>query len=319
MLEVFGIPLVTFRVAPSPEEIDRMQSKSLEYLESKYPGLLEGNLNVINTILRNSEDLEVFASLPISYKYTRKVLRAAAELCVTTVLEFILDYLPRNRGDYLEAAIGAAKGGHLDIVDFVVTNYKVDDFDDFDEIAVAAAEGGHLNIVRWAMNKGADNLNEIAAVALEAGHIDIVQWAVNKGVDDFNLMAYSAAKSGKLNMVIWALYEGADILPVIEGASIGGHLDILEWTLDEDIDLVPVTEGPTPQVHIQRPNTTDNTDIFNLVAISGAQGGHLNIVKWAIEKGANDFKSIALTAKLEHRHNIVEWLVNTELIPPTPR
>jgi len=87
--------------------------------------------------------------------------------------------------------IGAAMGGHLDLVQLMLdkgANPKMG--------LMGAAMGGHLNIVKLMFEYGANEKDEALEVASGLGHCDIVQFLLQRGADP-NGGLKSAAEMGQ--------------------------------------------------------------------------------------------------------------------------
>ena len=103
---------------------------------------------------------------------------------------------------FIEAMYWAAKGGHLEIVQYLIekgeeTNQQLD----FNSTMYSAAEGGHLDIIKLMIEKGADDFNDAMAWAATGGHLDIVKYLIQKGATNYS-QAMECAERGRRPEVV---------------------------------------------------------------------------------------------------------------------
>lgn len=106
--------------------------------------------------------------------------------------------------DYSDIAFEAAKGGQMEIVDYLRSTYSLDDWP-----LVGLAEGGHLELLR--------------VVPVE-GHQREIDWF-------WNNVGYSSARHGHLSCVILAVSRTSrkNLDSVAAEALAGGHLEVVEY------------------------------------------------------------------------------------------
>jgi hypothetical protein len=158
--------------------------------------------------------------------------------------------------------LGAARGGHLDIVKFLVRKGA----NDWNWGMARAAQGGHLDIVEFFISKGARGWNRGMAGAARGGHLDIVKFFISKGANNWDEGMVEAARGGHLDIIDFFIGKGANNWELgMQLAAYGGHLDIVKFL---------VSKGAND---------------WNGGMEEAARGGHLDIVKFFISKGADDW------------------------------
>ena len=221
------------------------------------------------------------------YEFDR-LLCDAAERHNLEVLEYVIQkYIeycdpsePRNMSK--EVMIGAAKGGHLDIImatersgeinsdiwKYVAYNAaskdhmsiekysgsKIDDIS-WEHVAICAAEGGHLEMFNYAIasEKGVIDWSNIFQPAAEGGNIEILDIVFTKcdSKVDWNSLAYGALVGGHSHLYDTATKNGAnDWTMVALGAVKGENIDVLKFALTQNItfgDLFDRTVYETPE------------------------------------------------------------------------
>lgn len=161
----------------------------------------------------------------------------------------------------------AAKGGHLHIFDWMLTDHQDGRGpwrSDFSDAADEAAAHGHLELLTYLHTKQIDRVSDFAIEdAVQGGHHHILQWFLNTFPDrqssDFMNGAASlgqlitqcsdesqarstlttcsifepvrAAEEGNLEKVKWVHehFSGMFTPKVMDEAAIHGHLDIVRW------------------------------------------------------------------------------------------
>ena len=129
---------------------------------------------------------------------------------------------------YNTAMAKAAKGGHMEIVQYLIDKKGANHFNWAMELA---ALGGHLDIIKYLIDeKGANEFNEALGWAALGGHLDIVKYLIDeKGADNFNSAMLEAAR-GHLDIVQYLIEKGADDFNrAITRASLGGHPEIVKY------------------------------------------------------------------------------------------
>ena len=179
----------------------------------------------------------------------------------------------------------AAKGGHLDVLQYARANGCLWDM----WTCTLAAKGGHLDILQWAHANGCPWDEDTCAAAAEKGYLQILQYAHANGCPWDSFTCLSAAKGGHLHILKYARDTGCPWNSfTCSSAAKGGHLDILQWahangcTWDKYTCSFAAMGG--------------HLDILQYLVANGclwdeetcafaAKGGHLDILQWAHDNG----------------------------------
>jgi ankyrin repeat protein len=261
----------------------------------------EGLLNELcNVIL-------IKMNLPKSFNHKNII-----EYCLKNDIDNIFTCNIKN--DAKEIFDNACKDGDMDTVKFMIQN----DTPDFNSGLYHACQGGHMIIIDLLIEEGADDWDLGLDGACEGGHMDIVTLMSEKDAQGFDSL-YHACKGGNRDSINFLVEQAAkdwrricDWDRGLVGACEGGHIDLvkliiedtnntdggandLQHIIQEGInDLPNITEEDVNDLqHILQQGINDlrhaaedsNTLIDGLEY--ACKGGHMDIVKLLIEKGAN--------------------------------
>jgi hypothetical protein len=137
--------------------------------------------------------------------------------------------------------------------------------------------------------------NEGLGVGCEIGNEDLVIVMIKKGATDWDRGSEMANKGGHLNLVKWMIEKGAKWQWAFFDASFYGHMHIVQYLYTENIKNIDCK--------------TERTMFLNNGLIKGCTGGHMKIVKWMIEKGANDLNWALEKACCKGNIEIVKYLL----------
>eukprot|EP00930_Biecheleria_cincta_P100485 TRINITY_DN9211_c0_g1_i1.p1 TRINITY_DN9211_c0_g1~~TRINITY_DN9211_c0_g1_i1.p1 ORF type:complete len:1096 (-),score=167.21 TRINITY_DN9211_c0_g1_i1:275-3109(-) len=105
------------------------------------------------------------------------------------------------------AIVGAAKGGHTDILDFLKEELLLQSH--LGEVIEEAAAGGHLEVLKWLLDNGA-NISEgddgAMRRAAENGHVEVLDWLSQNGLpikEHWRAVAWAADECGQLEVHRW--------------------------------------------------------------------------------------------------------------------
>ena len=131
---------------------------------------------------------------------------------------------------YNWAMLNAANGGHIDIVKFILEKGA----NNYNHTMVCAANGGHIDIVKLMLEKGANHYNKAMENAANGGHIDIINLMLEKGAYSYNSAMVCAARRGYLDIVKLMLEKGANNYDEAKKtAAKHGHIDIVNLLLSK--------------------------------------------------------------------------------------
>ncbi len=180
----------------------------------------------------------------------------------------------------------AARNGNLEVAQYLVEHKaNINDRDDKGRtVLMYAVEKRHIEMIRFLVNDCKANLNAIDVwgrtaliIAAENGHLEVIWFLINSYKADVNTRDYF----GK-TILMYA----------------SGHIGVVRFLIDDcNLDV----------------NAKDNEDCTTLM--HAAESGHLEAIKFLIEKGANvnaqnKYGSTALMAAAQQEHlEIVKFLI----------
>ena len=193
---------------------------------------------VVKHILRCVTDPIVLARL----KAVSRAMRDAVEKTGTIVWETTTEAAAEERSlDTLKQKLEkdrlskssvcqlAAKGGHLDVLQWVRLNGCPWDA----ETCVAAAMGGHREVLQWLHMNGCPWNDRTCVGAARSGHLGMLQWARENGCPWNKETCSTAAMHGHLEVMQWACANGCpwhEMTCVF--AANGGQLGVLQWAIE---------------------------------------------------------------------------------------
>ena len=173
-----------------------------------------------------------------------------------------LDYMSMDKCLFKSCILG-----NLDMVKFLLKNNKFNK-KKLEVCASRAARKNQVEIVNFFIKKGlTKDFNRIMANAGFCGNINLIDKMLKLGAKGYNYCAWAAARNNQIDIINYMLSLGADnFLDIACGAARGGYLYLIELFMDfSDIENI------------------------NILMFNAVYGGHINIVKYLINKGANDF------------------------------
>ena len=207
--------------------------------------------------------------------------------------------------EYEKAVRNCFKGGHMNIVDYLLkNNYFMDSFIysaarygyldivkkwikpdmNINKIAIKAAKGGHLEIISYILleNKTTDYIT-IILIASQRGHLNVIKFLIDKTPGCEGNYAWSAAKHGQKTVVDYFINEKGytDYNRLLSGAAIGGQIEMVKKL---------ITEGATDIV---------------LALENASLSGHLDTVRFLL-KQKSEFGNCLFKAEMNTRNDVVE-------------
>ena len=90
------------------------------------------------------------------------------------------DWVSSNVYSCYDCAALAARGGHLEVLKWLLEPAQIFDWDD-EWTCAKAAEGGQLEVLKWLRANGCQWDARTVEEATAAGHDDVLQWALANG------------------------------------------------------------------------------------------------------------------------------------------
>ncbi|KAK4172309.1 hypothetical protein QBC36DRAFT_294484 [Triangularia setosa] len=237
-------------------------------------------------------------SLGPSESESNKLIRASASEGDIEAVEIFLEARGYSMHGINSALQAASRGGHLQVVDRLLSagaDVNAAAADEYGRTALqAASQGGHLQVVDRLLSAGAD-VNAAAGfdgrtalqAASQGGHLQVVDRLLSTGADvnaaaaRHGLTALQAAsQGGHLQVIDRLLSTGADInaaaagfygRTALQAASQGGYLQVVNRLLSAGADVNAAAAGFDGRTALQ----------------AASQGGHLQVVDRLLSTGAD--------------------------------
>src|SRR5579872_1788546 len=231
---------------------------------------------------------------------------------------------------YMKMCDEAASAGDLEVLKwFIGLGYKYDHY-----TCKMAAKHGHLAVLRYLISYNSFLDQKICNAAARYGHFELLKWMIiQKNYPIYNKIIIKAAKSNKLEVLKWVytmfdtdmwfiIMIDTDIGPKISGyAASGKNIEMLEWAKPKACYHPPsfmykaAKHGHFDLVKIVATEILSNPGHSYLryqlrydVCSGAAKGGHLEILKWALEPYKwFDPQSIFLKASESGHLEIIKW------------
>jgi ankyrin repeat protein len=240
---------------------------------------------------------------------------------------------------YNTAILSALQGGHLFIVEYLITqgaDISVIKKEQGISLFCEAAELGRLSVVQWLVAQGVpvDEESKRQGVKMTAllcaanrGQLTVIQWLFSKGASlnhptsQGDVALLLAARQGHLNVVTWLAEQGTDlsILQSDRGAlafciAVGAnHLEVVKWLVDKGVSVnSKAYDDELPDKHY-------GLQGYVPALLFAVAMGHLATAQWLVSQGAdlNVFKTskgadaLCKAASLG-RLSMVKWLITQQ-------
>ncbi len=207
-----------------------------------------GNLNLVKYLITPDVPEEQIVN----------ILKGAIEAGNINIVEFLDRDIPNN------ALLVAAKGGNIEMVEYLLNNYDIDINED--NFVNAASESGNLELVKYFVKLGADpHLDEDFALvsAAASGNVDVLKYLVElnlnleQGRNYATSLSIIPAAKGYLNIIKYLEERGIpfDDVKLLNVAAASGRLNVVAHFLDKGIDPIKIKN--------MRPNIRTYIDNYN--------------------------------------------------------
>lgn len=216
-----------------------------------------------------------------------------------------------NATNWKQIAIAAAKLGDEDTIEYACERIKLNK--PYGIIAQKAAQYGHRELLYQMINKnGVNGYDFLLINAMKGNNLDIVKEIIKLGGQFiFGKVIYPTNRD-----IIIYLYENnlISIELLILGAAIGGHNDLVEkfeilhkteWYKYGIRDIVKKNNINVLNMVIQR-----GYNDWNSIAIYAAKYGNINLLKEMINHGVNDWYNIGIAAINGNQFDIFKYCVD---------
>jgi ankyrin repeat protein len=254
----------------------------------------------------------------------------------------LVNYL-RKRGAHIdEVLVGAANGGHLDLVKSAIDQGTIPN--SFNRAIYAAAKHNHTEIVTYLLTQGA-SINIALYGAAAGGHISLVRELINAGANDIYYSIMRAVEHNQIAMVNYLLDQptgdpinimsaalsaaarqnnvellaslinrgvNPDLLSAaLQDAIIENRVEAVRYlvehgatNLDRALTIAAVSNNIDLVQYLLNHGATD----LNGALVSAAASGKLPMVQYLIAHGANNIRGAIYIANQVHNPQIVAYL-----------
>lgn len=248
----------------------------------------------------------------------------ASSLFEPQLMKRVFEYTLFNEEEH--SVFEAARKGHLRVIKYLMEGFNVNSFGEFP--ICWASEHGHLHIVKYLVEKGISQSFKERALpwACKLGRLDIVKFLVEENNLDVNVddgaSIEAACEMGHLEVVKFLVQRGASpngawgdgILVWL--AAREGHMKTLKFLVEEaNADLR--RQGTASLWHACKKGKAEIAEYFLSKGIDvhsgddaaicwASYGGHLEIVKMLVARGASVRAQGSYPARIARERNHTE-------------
>lgn len=193
---------------------------------------------------------------------------------------------------------------NINAVLFLLNNYNVQSYVSFYTGYFDNKELLNLNVIH--------DFQALAEGAARAGREKLVEMAVSKGAKNFEKIGQSAAFGDSVELVKYAISKGAINIPfMLDKAGEGNAIKVVKYLLKEypneaSVNSLGYVAALNGHLDLVKYALENGANLINFIAYGAAKGNKLNVLEYLISKGANDFDGIAINATEGGHLNIVE-------------
>jgi hypothetical protein len=228
----------------------------------------------------------------------------------------MIDYLLGQNQDFgmkNSMIVGAAKGGHFDLLISLVEEFEMSSL--IEAVGVGACESKKKNVLLWCINNGVELTCNTVAAACKTGRMDLVKMTIAAGAYYNSPVVFKAAvESGCRKMMEWALEMGISRIDSFENdvgmmtaASIG-DLSAMKWLyqngskMGQEIEIA-AHRGDLEMIKWARSRGAGWGGFMK----SAANGGHFQLVKWGMGRGIHVSHSVMCTLRDDAHVSVSEY------------
>lgn len=191
----------------------------------------------------------------------------------------------------------AARGGHEDVVLWILENSVRNNLEGRCDLAIAACECGHLKLLQYFFLKGckmkSNGLSQCINAAATFGHVHIIKYLINAhGAVWTSEMSECAASKGRLDVLKWAdEHEHGPINyePIKRAALQYNHHHILEWYADRcnftTTDMYLACKRRKASLQVLQFLYSRGLHVYELVIENAMREDNVDILRWLVEIG----------------------------------
>jgi len=216
----------------------------------------------------------------------------------------------------------AARGGNLEMVKFLTSNYQSGNIYRL-RIAIfdGAAEGGNIHILDWARHQGYVTKigYDYSTKAARSGKLHVLQWMKECELFISEQVAVSAAREGHLNILKWLQEHNPEVFfgntnDVAMKAARNGHFEVLMWIIKQGFvfSVEQVAEEALRSQCVELMDWAWKHKQFNVASLetlcqSAARSGQFDVLKWLKAHGFPVCTRISSFAAANNHLPVLQW------------
>jgi ankyrin repeat protein len=230
--------------------------------------------------------------------------RLLDELSETSDIRIIKLFLDAGRKFHTATFYSVGEDGKTDVLEWMFNNMPEEDrnLDVYESVIEGASLGGHLDIIDWMLSLGAKNYQTCCENAASRGHYLIVKKFLDLGITDYNSVFQNGVIGENMEVLRLLVDRGFNFNRTVFkhsmlDAIINGNLTIVKFIDDlvgKDFDASTFDSAMrwasrNGNIHIVKYMVARGATNYNL-AMDGACGsGEVEIIQLLIDHGANHF------------------------------
>ena len=275
-------------------------------------------------------DLNVYENTPV-----KDMLYQAALTNDTRVVHYWLDHLIGADQDTIDrddvkivtkALQAAGLGNNVELFKFLygLIDYNRPEYEQYyyEDVVTSAAKGGNLTIIKLLLDTTVDlsmTSNRIAIYGSSVNYDKIVKLLLDSGYKHMEHIMRYAAKNGYIDLIEEMIQLGVDPIHALSGALESNQVDIINKLLqlpiliDDDIIYCAGVGGNFDIIHRLEERQPDF--YYNLLLYGSVEEGHVDVVDYAIENGADDFDlAITLANNIDIITKLIPLATNNQIV-----
>ncbi len=213
--------------------------------------------------------------------------------------------IEKGTNDWNGGLYGACKGGHIELVNLMIKKGA----NDWNGGLWEACKGGHIDIVNLIIEKGANNWNGGLKGGCEGGHLEIVNLMIEKGANNWDEGLYMGCVRGHIdivNLIIKKMHKRRftffksqikinwDFISILcppLHACVNAYSLLLNLACKRNINwnLILGFACNIRNIDILKLAINKGANDWNSGLQYACKGGHIDIVNFMIQKGANNW------------------------------
>lgn len=320
---------ITFKIFLEIKNVSRLKqlNKKFEFLVTEYIDYYYGIFDKISPNWK--VDLKPLIKKLIKNKKNNEILFLRNNYHLTEnderYINFYAGYYnnPDLINNYRVASNGAALGGHLELLKNIgIVNMNKNEAEEQAKIS------GNEDIINWLNEENShmikiiedykshpDSYNcDIIYFIIKNRDLNALKWIWNENNPinyyfTINSIFYDAFCTLNFDIMMWALKNGA-YKNIPGDKNFKNIVDLLNWLIKNKIksaSLVIEKIGSNGRIDLAYDFSGSRKKLRKLTSYA-ARYGHLELVKWAIEKGFDDYGFILINAAAGARINVINYL-----------